>query len=315
MMYGIFLALYVASCYVQWKKFSRGGNINHLMAFTTVFFGITITAYCILTNYRAMQAILFTPPGMTIYEYMDLPWPTLEVVRWAVFQFQIVVADVVMVYRMYHIYDRNPRVCIIPSITTVGLFVIACGLTNQLRDVSTPERLKAGSNWTTACFCVTIFNSIFTTFAITIRLWGVHRETAMGNIQIKDSVVLRVMKVLIESSALWTTFVALNFFAFLAKSNLAITFLAMTSPAVGISFCLIIVRLGQILPGSRNETWHVSVHTPSVRLPGTSPLAGSFASFAQIQVQPDVFVSRSKEYTTETLESQKQQYPEPLGGL
>lgn len=60
--------------------------------------------YCILTIYRVLQATLYTPPGMTVREYLNLPWPTLEVVRWATFQFQIVVADVVMVPPLPQLY-------------------------------------------------------------------------------------------------------------------------------------------------------------------------------------------------------------------
>ena len=67
---------------------------------------------------------------MSVHEYLDGPWPVVGVVRLAVFQLQIVVADVIMVfspistlphylrsliahqqvYRVFHIYDRNPRV-------------------------------------------------------------------------------------------------------------------------------------------------------------------------------------------------------------
>lgn len=40
---GIFASLFIAACYVQWERFSKGQGINRLMVFATVFFGFTVT--------------------------------------------------------------------------------------------------------------------------------------------------------------------------------------------------------------------------------------------------------------------------------
>ena len=102
----------------------------------------------------------------------------------------------------------------------------------------------------------------------------------------------------------------MNFLTFLAKSNLVFTFLALvrritvsspnfnrryrrfphahpdahlpclppqTGPAVGISFCLIIVRLGQVLPEQRHESWHMSFHTPGIQSRGPDEVSISFS--------------------------------------
>lgn len=298
-MYGIFLILFFAACYVQWDKHSKGRGVNRVMVFTTVFFGFTITTNCVLLVYRSLRAAFDAPLGETINEYLYPPFPTMEIFRLSLFQFQIVVADIIMAHRMYHIYEKNFNVCIVPLITIAALFAVGCGATNQLRDLSTPHAQKSLGQWTSACFCLTIFNSLFITVAIIFRLWRVHRETARANIRVKGSVILRVMKVLIESAALWTTFVMMNFLAFLAGSNLVSMFLAMTGPAVGISFCLIIVRLGHVLLEPREESWRVSIHTPSTQTPRTGQQPIPFSR--------EVSTNNSKEYPTET-ESSKEEY-------
>ena len=76
---------------------------------------------------------------MTIAQYLEPPYGPDEIARWTIFQFQLVIGDLVMVcllssspcltllttrrqiYRMYHIYNRSFLACIIPSITTSGL--------------------------------------------------------------------------------------------------------------------------------------------------------------------------------------------------
>ena len=40
---GIFVPFFVAACYVQWEKLSNRRGINHVMAFATAFFGLTVT--------------------------------------------------------------------------------------------------------------------------------------------------------------------------------------------------------------------------------------------------------------------------------
>jgi len=76
---------------------------------------------------------------------------------------------------MYYIYNKNALVCVIPSTTITALFgestlpscvplrysttvflAVGCGLTNQLRDLTTPSNLEARDKWAAACFCLTL---------------------------------------------------------------------------------------------------------------------------------------------------------------
>jgi len=84
MMYGIFVPLFIAACYVQWEKVSHGRGINYVMVFATVFFGCTITADFVLTLDRALHAVLYTPSGTSAYGYLHGPWPAVEVARFSI---------------------------------------------------------------------------------------------------------------------------------------------------------------------------------------------------------------------------------------
>ncbi|KAF9779330.1 hypothetical protein BJ322DRAFT_1089812 [Thelephora terrestris] len=278
-MYGIFVPLLIAACYVQWEKHSKGRRVHRVMVFTAVFFGLTITTHCVLSVYRSMRAILHSTQGEPVDQYLNPPYPALEIFRLGLFQLQIIVGDIIMMHRMYHVYNKNLLLCVVPSVTITALFAVGCCTVNQFRDLTTPRSIKLLQDFSAACFCLTLFNSLFMTFAISFKLWFVHRETTRANIRIKGSVVLRAMKVLIESAALWTACVALSFFAFLAQTNLMYTFLAISGPAAGISFCLIIVRLGMTLQNreSREESWDVSIHTPSTQTPSTGHISLSFS--------------------------------------
>ena len=40
---GIFVPFFIAACYVQWDRVSKGRGTNRLMVFATAFFGLTVT--------------------------------------------------------------------------------------------------------------------------------------------------------------------------------------------------------------------------------------------------------------------------------
>ena len=137
---------------------------------------------------------------------------------------------------------------------------------------------------------------------------------------------------------LFRTFSTMNFISFLAKSNLTFTFLAMvrllapppppnitasmpahvhpqspqSGPAVGISFCLIIVRLGKVLPEARDKTLEVSIRTPASRTPVPDRLA---ISFPQVDGQQDTWVSGPKDLPMRRLGSRTEGYGDSSGDL
>lgn len=116
----MFVPLLVVAVYAQWKKVSKGQRINAVMAFTTVFFGLTIptvskfrnspmqcmqdpqsfrrrTQHWILGMRRAIVAALYLPSDMTIDECFAPPYSADEIARWGLFQAQLVIGDFVMV--------------------------------------------------------------------------------------------------------------------------------------------------------------------------------------------------------------------------
>ena len=136
-----------------------------------------------------MRAILSSSSGAGI----QISAGPLTVAWFVIFQLQIVVADIVIVlhpnskpppavtddapqqvYRMYHIYDRNPFVCVLPSVITMVLFGelvsprsplpslslsrdfvgVSCGMAYRLQN-PIPNQ-KALFDWSTTSFCLTI---------------------------------------------------------------------------------------------------------------------------------------------------------------
>jgi len=113
---GVFIPLLIVAGYAQWSKALKGRRVNVVMAFTTVFFGLSVisvsnfrddllspesdrhrTQHWIIGVRRVILGSLYRPPSMTIDQYFMPPYSTTEIVRSAIFQFQIVIADLIMV--------------------------------------------------------------------------------------------------------------------------------------------------------------------------------------------------------------------------
>jgi len=109
-----------------------------------------------------------------------------------------------------------------------------------------------------------------------------------------ESLTLRAMRGLVESAALWTFFVFTNFVTFLVKSNISYIFLDMTSPVVGISFCLIIVRLGTVTPEIREDTWESSERSRASKYVSDSRASRLAVPLDRVKVERDVYVSESE---------------------
>jgi hypothetical protein len=53
--------------------------------------------HCVLSVYRSMRAILHSTQGGSVDQYLNPPYPSLEIFRLGLFQVQIVVGDIIMV--------------------------------------------------------------------------------------------------------------------------------------------------------------------------------------------------------------------------
>ena len=78
-----------------------------------------------------------------------------------------------------------------------------------------------------------------------------------------------------------------------------------SSPAVGIAFCLIIVRLGHILPEPQEDSWNISVCTPSSRTRTSGRVA---IEFPKIEVRREAYAGEPEGFHMEILESGKRGY-------
>jgi len=251
--YGAFLAVFGYNMYLQIHNLSGGDpkrpNILMLVSSTVLF--VMITSRWAVGIARVYEAVVSLEGQIPVSLYFADLTRKKQIVVTALFEFQVIVADFILVYRLHHVWKPRWWICIIPSLAWVGVLVSSSMLTDSM----TNPNLSSGvgvfqrdvKRWITASFAFTISNNVYCTAAIIFRLWRTHRSVARVG---SDSYIWRALRVFVESASLLTVFLTATFCAFLAGSNIQYTLLDATSPVIGISFVLILLRLNLKTPGS-----------------------------------------------------------------
>ncbi|THG96925.1 hypothetical protein EW026_g4990 [Hermanssonia centrifuga] len=140
------------------------------------------------------------------------------------------------------------------------------GVLNQPVD---PENYYAHLmvEWTVPFLTLTLSTNIYCTALLSYEIWRVNREVRGLPTYLSPTAVKDVVTIIIESAVIYTVFSLVTLITYVAKSPVALAFLNCTGPVIGITFCLIIVRLGT---GVRDRSSTIGMK--SVMQPASRPL-------------------------------------------
>jgi len=255
-LYGLYIVLFIGSLYVPWsrrRRYGRGGQpINIILLTVTIILFFLITIHWVLQFTRLVDAF--------VYHYDDEGGPDAyyeyaanikNVVKTAFYVAQTFVGDFTMVYRLYVVWGRNLWVIILPCLTSFGLLVAGSGVVYEFSHLSQNESvfITSAGHWVLTVFATTLTTNIIVTVLIAYRIWSIHRPVK----GIAQNSLMPVVQIILESAAIYTIVLILTLVGYLAKNNYQFITLDATSPAIGISFALIIVRVGMGLSSERTQ--------------------------------------------------------------
>jgi len=214
-----------------------------LLLVSSAFLFLMITARWAIGVARLYEAVVTLGGRVNLSAYFaNIPDPK-QIAVTMLFDFQVIVADFILVYRLYHVWKPHWWICIIPTIAWLGVCISAgFFIAGMLRaNDSTGLFQDLTHRWIVSSFSCTISNNLFCTCAIILRLWRSKRSVAPRAGM--NSYIWRVLRVFVESASLLTVFMGLTFITFLAGNTIQYSFADATSPVIGISFLLIMLRL------------------------------------------------------------------------
>ncbi|KAJ7184377.1 hypothetical protein C8R46DRAFT_1063890 [Mycena filopes] len=172
------------------------------------------------------------------------PSETSFVFKNAVYSFQTVLGDGVVIYRCYMVW-RSIWVCILPMIMWLSVAVTATGSVYTCTRPSTDSAdiyARELGKWITAFYSTTLACNLTATALLSYRLWTVNRSIQRS--RIGGGVTMPVLLVVLDAGVLYSVTLLSALICFVLQSNGQYVVLDMVTPIISIAFYMVILRIG-----------------------------------------------------------------------
>ncbi|KAI0324272.1 hypothetical protein GY45DRAFT_432739 [Cubamyces sp. BRFM 1775] len=251
MLFGAFSVLYAIAIWILLyrKRISSRVKLNRMLFLTSTTLWILCSAHLTIVVIRAVKGFANwgdrSPHGANDY-YSIVSDPT-EVAKDAVYNLTTFVADSFVTYRLWIVWNRTWWILIVPSILLLGTAVVGIGVCVEIARTAIGDAIFAPNlqPWIRSFFAISLATTLFATVFIAARLMWADRQSsefrAMGS---AASSHWKVLETIIQSAAIYSAALVSSIGTYLAGSNAHYVCLDCVQPLIGITFTLIIIRIG-----------------------------------------------------------------------
>ncbi|KAH7882652.1 hypothetical protein F5I97DRAFT_1816635 [Phlebopus sp. FC_14] len=238
--------------------------------------------------------VYYTGPGGATAEFANISY-WVNVMKTADYVAQSIIGDGMLIYRCYLVYDRK-WYYVLPSIllwlagATCSVLVIVIFATLETETFLDASQAQP---YVYSALSITVALNVLTTSLIVYRIWSVDRQAAHMRVQAYGVSRLRsIMRILIESAALYTISVIIFVSTYIANSNANYGTSDNVVQIIGISFNLIIIRVDSGRAYDGRTKWgsgstSATSATSATRTPMRLPLSTFQARSAASSTAPD----------------------------
>ncbi|KAI0714622.1 hypothetical protein C8Q76DRAFT_795482 [Earliella scabrosa] len=254
-LYGISLFMsFIGLCVLLRGRRMR--QINSGMLAATIALPILSTAELlvnIVRQYEGFVSIGPDLPGGPDQYFSNVSRATL-IAKSCLYHMQTLIFDGVVIYRTYVVWARLD-VVVLPFLAWCGLLAVCIGTNVSCATASGSARAddpfaNPTGRWIAATYSMTFILNFSATGLLAWRIWTISRRTEPFTY--RGSSLRPLMRVVLESGALYSLTVLAALVLFLARSNGVYVVLDMISPIISIAFNMIVVRIGLC---ARAGTW------------------------------------------------------------
>ncbi|KAJ7368625.1 hypothetical protein DFH08DRAFT_831850 [Mycena albidolilacea] len=181
----------------------------------------------------------------------------------------LVICDAMIIYRLWIVWNKSTLVVILPLLALLGMIAGGIGVTRQLTVMTVGESLFSNgtAGWIVTDSVFNLLTNIYSTGLIAYRIHKINTlVSSAGLIRINGGEDLKsIMAILVESSALLSTWIVFEMITYATKSPLEGFLLVTLGTVSGISFMLINVRVA-LGWGQINRTTSVVLPTMRIRM-------------------------------------------------
>ncbi|KAI0641675.1 hypothetical protein C8Q79DRAFT_918868 [Trametes meyenii] len=259
MLFGIFFVLAATSLAVLVVRHSNNaGSVNvHAplsseriwkspLFVTTLLLLMTVSAHWVISVRRIFEAFLYKDGGERALAYwLTVEEPTQVAATTFVIS-SVIVGDIILTYRIWVVWDRRLSLIIFPTLCTLGYAAMGISVIQLFASYVPGESIfiHAAQRRIITTAALTLTTNIYgTAVSIAYRIWSSNRalkhEHASPGMGLTEA-----LTIFIESAALYTSWTLFFLVSYSANSLLEAFAFHCIPAATGISFMLIIVRVG-----------------------------------------------------------------------
>ncbi|KZT56288.1 hypothetical protein CALCODRAFT_518213 [Calocera cornea HHB12733] len=259
--WGIYLTLFVISVHIMWWRHLQHQTNRVLVAATIIIFICTSTDV-LLECHRLLVGLIYTDPSLRdVYFNASGDWK---------FCFQVTVrlinmltGDAIMleIYRVWAAWERrwpfivfNCCVWLVTFASTIRIIQIRFSWAANPTDSSW---LPLSTTWSLILESTTLAQVLTATSLVAYRIWRVDQAAA----KFKSSSLLPVVGIVVESGVLYTCLTLVNVTCTALVNPGFYVVLQLMSPIIGITFSLIIVRVGLKLGSGSTKSLQATFQT------------------------------------------------------
>ncbi|ETW75179.1 hypothetical protein HETIRDRAFT_442452 [Heterobasidion irregulare TC 32-1] len=219
-----------------------------LFAFSTMHLGVDI--------HRIMQGLVDNrnfPNGPAAW-FAD-PSQFTFVFKNAIYSFQTVLGDGVVIYRCYMVW-QSVYIIIFPLIMLSGVAVTAAGSVWACSQ-ATPTQggifFQRTGQWITAFYSSTLSTNLICTFLLAFRIWQINSRVRNHH---GGSTLMPVLLIIIDAGLLYSVTLLSALLCFVNHSNGQYVVLDMVMPIISIVFYMVIIRVGiaKVTPSHQGDS-------------------------------------------------------------
>ncbi|KZT57493.1 hypothetical protein CALCODRAFT_282062 [Calocera cornea HHB12733] len=242
-LYGFFCAFFILTIHVLCFR-RKQEKINYILLTSSFLIFILTTIDVVLQCNRLLLGLLFTPPGLTPDVYFSGAGTWTYALQLSALMTNILVADAVLLYRVWVVWGKRWPFIVVNTIlwcTAFGSTVRIIQL--EVEGVRNPfdfTNLLTLAHWAVVVPALSLGHTVLATGLIAIRLFQVERSvSAYGRKSLYG-----VARIILEAGGLYVVLMLVETITQATSSAASLLFFQLISPAIGITFSMIIVRVG-----------------------------------------------------------------------
>ncbi|KAJ7439041.1 hypothetical protein B0H11DRAFT_2254165 [Mycena galericulata] len=243
--YGCFFVVFFIGVYIHFG-FHKGQNLhNKIMFCISVLMFIISTIHLAINLFRLIRGYVdfrLTSGGPVGYIGALNRWD--HIMKDVLYAIQSTVGDAAAIYRCWILWNRDHRVIVLPAL----LLMVTIGSACYVGGVLYPRANATASifdprifEFITLFYTVAVTQNIITTGLMSWRLW--QGERRIGGHRLGESTLMPILRILVESAALYLFVEILLLATYAAHYNVEYIILESVTPIAGLTFSLITIRI------------------------------------------------------------------------